>query len=879
MTSALPLTRTLPLPSATVRKPETLALGLDPKPLFELGLREVRANARALWTDHNIHDPGITTLELLCYALTDLCYRACYPVEDLLAVAGDNARSMADQFFSARRALPNAPLTELDYRRLMLDVDGVRNAWIYHVTDPAYYADAIEGKLLHDDPGLLGIREVRLRGLHGARIEYTERASAADKARIDAEVAQALQDNRCLCEDFVEVTAVQFQDFVLCAEIELQPDADALEVHAALLLVVQLYLAPGVRRYTRDEMLARFKADGARYTDPDLFEGPAPRRGFIDPDELAAAELRSTIRLSDVISEIMDVPGVKAVRDIVIRPTAPPAGAPEESKWEVGVIPGRRARLDPAGSRLVLYKGSMPLPRSPAVVERYEELKKEDEKKYAPRPSGDAPPILGRFRDAGVYESVQKHFPVLYGIGDAALPAGASLERQAQARQLQGWLLFFDQLMANDCAQLASLTRLFSVDPNLDHSYFSQAVDGLRDLYPPPDAAQQAAEAETGDSDAARDAARNAWRLRIQVMLDALAEGQPAMLRRRNRFLDHLMARFAERLQDYLEIQAALFGATPAAAARAKCAFLAQYPELGAERGLGYDFTREAPDNDAGLQRRLAHLLGLGGLTYDIYDERDTDGVEEYRFRVRRRFTDGVLLSSTRHWSTREEALAKMSEALAAAARPGGYRRTQTVGGEHSFNVVDADGHVVARRIQYFPTAAARDAAIDELIAIAAEHRSERLCIIENILLRPRPGSSDAFLPICAEPDCGPGCAGDDPYSYRLHIVLPALAGRFRSMDFRRFAEDVIRQETPAHLLPKICWVSDADMTRVENAWAAWRALLSGTDTTGRAAKFAELRDALYEAKNVYPAPTLADCEAAEKFILGRSALGSAPEA
>jgi len=831
----------------TVRKPDALALGLDPKPLFELGLREVRAYARALWTDHNIHDPGITTLELLCYALTDVAYRACHPVEDLLATPADNDAAMAEHFFSARRALPNAPVTELDYRRLMLDVDGVRNAWLYPV-EPLYFADAIEGKLLHERPALPGVREVRLRGLHGVLLEYAEGAAPAERARIDAEVMQALMANRCLCEDFVAVAAAGPQDFLLCAEIELEPNADPLETHATILLVVQRYLAPGVRRYTRDEMLARAKPDGARYTDPDLFEGPAPRRGFIDTAELAAAELRSTIRLSDVISEIMDVPGVRAVRDIVIRPAGMAEDAPVESKWEVSVEPGRRARLDPAASRLVLYKGSMPLPRHPNAVARFQALKAADDQQYAPRPSGERPIPLGRFRDAGDYESVQKHFPAVYGIGDAGLPAGASVERGAQARQLKGWLLFFDQLLANDCAQLAAVRELFSVDTDPDHSYFSQPVEGMQDLYPP----------------------------EVQAVLDGLAETRPQMLARRNRFLDHLMARFAERLQDYLEIQAALFGATPAAAVHAKCAFLSQYPELGAARGLGFDYTREATDNVSGLEKRLAHLLGLGTLAYDIYQERDADGVDEYRFRVRRRFTAGVLLSSTRHWSTAEEAFAKLNEALAAAARPSGYRRTQTVEGEHSFNIVDAGGQVVARRIQYFATPELRDAAIEELIATVAGHHSERLCVVENILLRPRPDMTvDAFLPICAEPDCGPGCSGDDPYSYRLHIVLPAEAGRFASMDFRRFAEEVIRQETPAHLLPKICWVANADMTRIEAAWAAWRALLAGRDTTGRAAKFAELRDALYQAKNAYPEPTLADCEAAEKFILGRSALGS----
>ena len=541
----------------------------------------VRGYARAGWTT-NVHDPGITTLELLCYALTDLCYRACYPVEDLLAVPGDNAAAMAEHFWRPRRALPNAPLTALDYRRLLLDVPGVRNAWIADFAPPTYYADVIEGRLSHDDPAVPGVREVHLRGLHSVRIEYADGASAADKARILAEVEQALQANRCLCEDFADVAVVEPQDFVLCAEIELEPSADPLDAYASILLATQRYLAPGVPRHTREEL---------RLADPELFEGPAPRHGFIVAAELEAAELRTALRLSDVIGELMDVPGVKAVRDIVLRPGDLNAAEAAQSKWEVSVRPGRRARLDPQASRIVLYKGGMPLPRPATALARYDELKKEDEKKYAPRPSEDAPIPLGRFRDPAGYETVQKHFPALYGIGDAALPFGASLEREAQARQLEGWLLFFDQLMANGLAQLAAVRELFSLDPDLEHTYFSQPVDELMDLYP---------SSPTPET-------LPAWKLRIQVLLDSLAEDRPAMLERRNRFLDHLMARYAERLQDYLEIQAALFGATPEAAVRAKCAFLARYPELGAARGLGFDYTRDAPDNVSGLEQRLIH--------------------------------------------------------------------------------------------------------------------------------------------------------------------------------------------------------------------------------------------------------------------------------
>ena len=45
------------------------------------------------------------------------------------------------------------------------------------------------------------------------------------------------------------------------------------------------------------------------------------------------------------------------------------------------------------------------------------------------------------------------------------------------------------------------------------------------------------------------------------------------------------------------------------------------------------------------------------------------------------------------------------------------------------------------------------------------------------------------------------------------------------------------------------------------------------------AGKLAALATALFEAKNVYPAQTLAGCAAPDKFILGRSALGSEPPA
>jgi len=82
-------------------------------------------------------------------------------------------------------------------------------------------------------------------------------------------------------------------------------------------------------------------------------------------------------------------------------------------------------------SRLILYKGSMPLPRGANVLTRYAEIKLQAEEKFAARPIDDRPIPPGKSRPMAVYESLQKHFPAVYGIGDAALPPGSGPDRAA----------------------------------------------------------------------------------------------------------------------------------------------------------------------------------------------------------------------------------------------------------------------------------------------------------------------------------------------------------------------------------------------------------------------------------------------------------------
>jgi hypothetical protein len=90
--------------------------------------------AGQLWTDHNVHDPGITILEELCYALLDLGYRTNLPVEDILS-KNPTDKTRDNNFFTPAQILSCNPLTITDYRKLLIDIPGVRNAWLRPADD------------------------------------------------------------------------------------------------------------------------------------------------------------------------------------------------------------------------------------------------------------------------------------------------------------------------------------------------------------------------------------------------------------------------------------------------------------------------------------------------------------------------------------------------------------------------------------------------------------------------------------------------------------------------------------------------------------------------------------------------------------------------
>jgi hypothetical protein len=81
--------------------------------------------AGELWTDHNSSDPGITQMEVLAFCIADLSYRTSFDVKDILA--GYKGGNLLDiDLPLADVALPNAPVTINDLRKVLIDMPNPR---------------------------------------------------------------------------------------------------------------------------------------------------------------------------------------------------------------------------------------------------------------------------------------------------------------------------------------------------------------------------------------------------------------------------------------------------------------------------------------------------------------------------------------------------------------------------------------------------------------------------------------------------------------------------------------------------------------------------------------------------------------------------------
>ena len=432
-------------------------------------------------------------------------------------------------------------------------------------------------------------------------------------------IRRRLTAHRNLCEDFVDVTTMDPVDVAVCAEITINPETDVDTAHAEILWGLEQLLSSEVPFRSLQELLE------ADYSPEQIFEGPRLEHGFILAEDLDRTRRPvSKIYGSDVIRILMDVDGIIAVRRLVLTDYVDGAQRADGATWELQIsedtdekLPARVPRLDVNRSQFIFYRGLVPYTSDPATVR----AKLRDLRAVRSRPrfasgSYDLVPAGGTHRALKRHRSVQHHLPAAYGVGEHQTVSDPASPRQARAHELRGYLLIFDQLMADSLAQLAHARDSLSIHAMSQRTRLSQAartVPGFSDLI---------AGAPTTDIEQVLEALAEEEPLVAEPSETAPAEGPPAndgRLRRRNAMLDHLLARFAEQFDDYAAIThgTAKGRGYWESVVRDKERFLAAYDEQGLAYGRGRGIVVGAIDstsssqNMTGLAKRVSRLLGF----------------------------------------------------------------------------------------------------------------------------------------------------------------------------------------------------------------------------------------------------------------------------
>ncbi len=494
-----------------LQKDPVLPKDMDFDTLRKKGLVHIGNLAGKIWTDHNVHDPGITILEVLIYALMDLGYRTNLPLEDL--ITPKNPTGKDDNFFTPLEILSVNPVSITDYRKLLLEVNGVRNAWLEPMEqEMPIFIDKTDNLLCCGRPpephpktadpnfneGLVALRReekqcepgreflsLHLNGLYKIYIEVDPDLIRNKKQQddLEMEVRELLNQYRNLCEDFAKIYLLAPSEIGVCTEVEMHPGYVPEKVYAQIVLAIKRYIQPEIKYYTLTELLDQGKAI------EDIFAGRPYRAesfGFVDTRELETLERRTALHISDLYQVVLNIEGVRKINAIhFVKDASDSGSAPPWSKEitiEEGTVPVfsmEKTCVDIYGSQ-----GAITLNKS-KVHQGFSFLKKF----LLPADNLDLKIPLGQYREGlEDYYSIQNDFPVVYGIGENRLPDNATLLRETQALQLKGFLLFFDQMLANYTAQLSHIRSLFSLKREKNRTtgekqtYFTSIPQSVPDL-------------------------------------------------------------------------------------------------------------------------------------------------------------------------------------------------------------------------------------------------------------------------------------------------------------------------------------------------------------------------------------------------------------
>ncbi len=809
--------------------------------LREKGIDLVQQLSGSIWTDYNEHDPGVTTLEQLCYALTDLSYRAQFPIADLLTEFDkglERIDTRRQALFLPRRIFPCNAVTENDYRKLILDnVPGVTNVWINPMPS-------------QESGGVKGLYHI---WVYTLATDICSTDPQCNPKQLKSQVRRVYSHSRNLCEDLTAVSILDPLTTVVMADVTVDAAVSVDWILARLFFNLGKFLAPEVQRRS-------LKMEMAAGSSPaEIFNGPLMRRGFIEDNQLQPKA--GLIAVNDIIRVITKTEGVAGVSKVDVQVDVPATSykagqsipVPENKYLLLNTQPDARKR----GFSIRLFKNGIECNPNPVRV-RYE-LDKfwvEFRRTYllAEQYEDFFGVPKGKFRDLEQYYSIQDQYPNVYGINSYGLPADSTPARRGQARQFKGYLLVFEQLLADYFAQLAHVKDLYSMKRDVHQTYFCQeltkSVPNVEPLL------------KSNYADGLRD----------------LVRSEDPYLIRRNRFLDFLLALYADRLSGPLmtSCQGEQDNALLKRLIHAKLTLLSLLVAATHNRGRGFDYLAvPSPANIAGMEIKCRIQIGMdvseGHSLTETLDQTGLQLVEtekdaslgksiQYAGHIEENFVPAASVEATQDISQQHHAKEEFAPLLRSGSVTEEFLRVASDLANYSLGELPGDPGVSLvckspapegwRMVGKYPDRESAASGAKLLVKLLAKvyRRCLQLYVVEHALLR-------FGRHLEKETD------GSFVYSFTISVVLSAPSSQREDLQFRNMVREVIRQNTPSHIVANCCFLGPYQLKAFELLYWGWRNALRKRNKKQIAEFSARLRKFLQEQCRALLAPKMKEGE------------------